>query len=83
MRLIDIEPLQNALYNVHHHEGMSLVPMVTLNAVYELIADQPTIDAVPVGWLEDQTKHSDFRTQMSAEWILGCWKKAREVQREP
>jgi len=38
----------------------------------------PTIDAIPVEWLKQKTKHPDNYTRGSAKWILGCWKREQE-----
>jgi hypothetical protein len=39
-----------------------------------------TIEAIPVEWLEEKTRHSDNHTQASAKWMLGCWKREQEAR---
>ena len=46
----------------------------------DLIEKQSTIDAIPVEWLKQKTKHPDSYTRGSAKWMLGCWKREQEAR---
>lgn len=45
-----------------------------------IVEELPAVDAVPVEWLKQKTKHPDSYTRGSAKWILGCWKREQEAR---
>jgi hypothetical protein len=36
------------------------------------------VEAIPVKWLKNKTKHPDNYTRASAKWMLGCWKREQD-----
>lgn len=78
MRPIDADALKDALLQKHVHDGGELEPMLYLEDAMKVVDKAPTIDAIPVAWLKQKTKHPDNYTRASAKWMLGCWKRERD-----
>lgn len=51
-RLIDAEALASELYKHHVHDDEGLDPLVYLADAEKVIADAPTVDAIPVDWMQ-------------------------------
>ena len=76
MRLIDADALVNALSAAKDTAPELLGrPIIDVSDMVRMIEDLPTIDAVPVEWIEKLSKHKDMYTRASAQWVLGCWER--------
>ena len=52
---------------------------VSPESVIKVIESIPAVDAIPVEWLKQKTRHPDSYTRGSAKWMLGCWKREQEA----
>lgn len=52
MRLIDADALAAELYKHHVHDDEELEPLIYLADAEKVIADAPTVDAIPVDWIK-------------------------------
>lgn len=87
MRPIDGDALMKVVKQ--HHDFFSGAMMDSdkarpdeLHQVMADIVNATTIDAIPVEWLKEKTRHPDNHTQASAKWMLGCWKREQEAHNE-
>ena len=61
--------------------GASYEVQMTVAEVFDRFFEGNTpqiVDAIPVEWLKQKTKHPDNYTRASAKWMLGCWKREQE-----
>lgn len=52
MRLVDADALPNELFKKHVHDCEELEPMMYFEDAVKVVENSPTIDAIPVEWLE-------------------------------
>jgi hypothetical protein len=60
--------------------GFHSLKWCAMEEAKEVLSKLLAVDAVPVEWLKQMTKHPDSYTRGSAKWMLGCWQ--REQERE-
>lgn len=83
VRLIDAEALASELYNHHVHDDEELEPLVYLADAEKVIADAPTVDAIPVEWMIEKLmdlRNKDRALSRAAWLVLHTWRKEQEVQ---
>lgn len=82
MRLIDADALPSALFQKHVHDDEELEPMLYFEDAVKVVEDAPTIDAIPVEWIQAQVENEKraplFRRY--AEALLTIWQKEQEAQ---
>lgn len=59
-RLIDAEALTAEMYKHHVHDDEELEPLVYLADAEKVIANAPTVDAIPVDWLQSCIKIAEL-----------------------
>lgn len=82
-RLIDAEALASELYKHHVHDDEELEPLVYLADAEKVIANAPTVDAIPVEWMIEKLmdlRNKDRALSRAAWLVLHTWRKEQEVQ---
>lgn len=82
MRPIDADALPSALFQKHVHDGEELEPMLYFEDAVEVVENAPTIDAIPVEWLEEKRKYASEGDSLDvgiAE-VLDMWQKEQEAR---
>ena len=84
MRLVDIDPLYDALFEIHAHEGMCLEPIVELRDINAVLEAAPTVDAIPVEWLKaqriDRRDPAIDLHNAIFHYVLRAWEKQKEQE---
>ena len=83
MRLIDKDALPNELFKKHVHDGEELEPMLYFEDAVKVVENAPTIDAIPVEWLEaHKTEYLDDwgEEPVSVEAALMIWQNEQEAR---
>lgn len=83
MKLVDLDEVMFVPVEDEMHGGMVVEMKMTVGEFFRKFCqgfEPETIDAIPVEWLKQKTKHPDNYTRSSAKWVLGCWKREQEVQ---
>lgn len=83
MRLIDADALAAELYKHHVHDDEELEPLIYLADAERVIANAPTVDAIPVEWMiekELDLKNKDAALSRAAWLVLHAWRKEQEAQ---
>lgn len=74
VRLIDADALPNELFKKHVHDGEELEPMIFFEDAVNVVHTMPTIDAIPVEWLEDKMQNSPKELGIAAWRVLNAWR---------
>lgn len=84
MRLIDADALPNELFKKHVHDGEELEPMIYFEDAVKVVENAPTIDAIPVEWLETViSKFKDAGRMDSVEVVqslIKAWRYEEELK---
>ena len=83
MRLIDADTFDRCLADAQSEckKNGGNFRYGMLNQVRGNLSEQPTIDAIPVEWLQKQHETSTIYPMILAiECILGAWKKEQETR---
>lgn len=72
-RLIDADALPNELFKKHVHDGEELEPMLYFEDAVKVVDNAPTIDAIPVEWLNNVMLNCDDEDAKAAWRILHKW----------
>lgn len=84
MRLIDKDTLEDAVQgaiNIMESQGIS---MISASVPLAIIKGAPTIDAIPVEWMEKQADYArsewDYDTCEGIRIVLKAWQKEQEAR---
>ena len=55
-RLIDANMLKDALFQKHVHDEEELEPMLYLDDAMKVVDEAPTIDSIPMDWMDAQIR---------------------------
>ena len=84
MRLGDLDALENAIDKEREiliEQGRHGAEHIVVHHARRLIEDAPTIDAIPVEWLQKQHETSTIYPMILAiECILGAWENEQEAR---
>lgn len=86
MRLIYADALAAELYKHHVHDDEELEPLIYLADAEKVIADAPTVDAIPVEWLmKVLAEANEFpiverETIVAIPYLVKRWQKEQEAQ---
>lgn len=86
MRIIEADALKDRLQEAldfqekhDNYEGAELFEIAQ-----DIVDEQPTIDAIPVGWLNKQCEMADDRGDMemtdAISWLIQTWQEEQEAQ---
>jgi hypothetical protein len=83
VRLIDADALSNELFKKHVHDGEELEPMLYFEDAVKMVENAPTIDAIPMDWMDAQIRGYASRlqsTELKALLIVSrLWEKEQEA----
>ena len=82
MRLVDADALAAELYKHHTHDDEELEPLIYLADAERVIANAPTVDAIPIGWLIDRANDPERAPlyRRYAQMLYEEWQKEQEAQ---
>lgn len=84
MRLVDVDKQLEWVDCMTPIHGIGLEPVVAVETVRDLIKGAPTIDAIPIAWLDDQIHGYASRlqsTELKALLIVSrLWEKEQEAR---
>lgn len=87
MRLTDVDKLLELVDCMKHIHGIGLEPVVAVGTVRDLITGAPTIDAIPVEWLNKRHRKccEDGDTDLMDAITVLCneyhvWQKEQEAR---
>ena len=83
-RLIDAKAIQRQFWMKREEwRGNGLLPSMEAlmwQAAGNIVDNAPTIDAIPVEWLQSLAKGNDLYTRGAAKWILLRWKRKERYE---
>lgn len=80
-RLIDAEALAAELYKHHVHDDGELEPLVYLADAEKVIANAPTVDAIPMWWITEKfldVLNKDKELSKAVWLVHKAWQKEQE-----
>lgn len=81
MKLVDLDGVMFVPVVDETHGGVTVEMQMTVGEFFAKCCqgfEPEVVEAVPVKWLKDKTKHPDNYTRASAKWMLGCWKREQD-----
>ena len=84
MRLGDYDALNALINKCVGIDGLGLEPVMAIRDIKALISVMPTIDAIPVEWLEEHDSEGNEygRRYITVVEALSMWQKEQEAQDE-
>lgn len=83
MRLIDADALLPMMKYATTDSEIGVFPIkIGFNAIAKVIDDTPTVDAVPVRWIENWIQSKGSQTVVGYHWIMMMLKDWAEVREE-
>lgn len=83
MKLVDLDGVMFVPVVDETHGGATYEMKMTVGEFFAKCCAgfaPEVVEAVPVEWLKEKTRHPDNHTQASAKWMLGCWKREQEAR---
>ena len=83
MKLVDLDQTIFVPVVDETHGGVTVEMGMTVGEFFAKCCQgfaPEVVEAIPVGWLKEKTRHPDNHTQGSAKWMLGCWKREQEAR---
>ena len=77
MRLIDADPIYDALFGIKAYEGIGPETVVALTDINALIETAPRVDAIPIEWLRakqhELKDYIDHRPDAVVDYLIWLW----------